>query len=183
MLDRRAVLLGVAGLGAVGTGAVVYAGQTGRLDLFTPHLPEDADLPAIPGVMQGNAPVLGLTRSAFFDGVSLLNVWASWCPDCRSEHGVLMALSRRDGIRLFGLAADDTAANAARYLREAGNPYSRLSLDAERTYQRALKHRGVPQTYVFNTQGQLVERISGAMTTPVVESRLIPAIARARMAA
>lgn len=183
MLDRRAVLLGLATTGAIGAGAVVYAGQTGRLDLFMPQLPEDADLPAIPGVMLGGAPVHGLTRSAFFNGVSLLNVWASWCPDCRSEHGVLMALSKRAGIRLFGLAADDTASNAARYLRDAGNPYSRLSLDSERTYQRALKHRGVPQTYVFNTQGQLVERISGAMTTRTVESVLLPAMEKARRAA
>jgi hypothetical protein len=94
-----------------------------------------------------------------------------------------MALSKRADIRLFGLAADDTASNAARYLRDAGNPYSRLSLDSERTYQRALKHRGVPQTYVFNTQGQLVERISGAMTTHTVESVLLPAMEKARRAA
>lgn len=182
MLHRRAVL-GLAGLGVLGAGAVVYAGQTGRLDLFSPVLPEDADIGPIPGVSYAGSPARGLTRSAFFNGVSLLNVWASWCPDCRSEHGVLMALSERAGIQLYGLATDDTAPNVARFLSEAGNPYSRLSLDSARSYQRALKHRGVPQTYVFSPVGTVVERISGAMTQAIVETRLLPAMEKARFSA
>ena len=179
MMHRRAVL-GLAGIGLLSAGAVVYAGQTGRLDLFTPQLPDDADLGPIAGVSHAGVPVRGLTRSAFFNGVSLLNVWASWCPDCRSEHGVLMALAERPGIQLYGLAADDTVQNAARYLNGAGNPYSRLSLDGDRRYQRALKHRGIPQTYVFSPGGNVVERISGAMTPAIVETRLLPAMDKAR---
>lgn len=181
MLDRRAVL-GLAGLAVLGAGAVVYAGQTGRLDLFSPRLPDEADLPGLTGVSHGGSPVRGLTRSAFFNGVSLLNVWASWCPDCRSEHAVLMSLAERPGIQLFGLVADDGAPNVATYLKQAGNPYSRLALDSDRTYQRALKHRGIPQTYVFSTTGDVVDRITGAMTQETVARRLLPAMERAARA-
>jgi cytochrome c biogenesis protein CcmG, thiol:disulfide interchange protein DsbE len=179
MVDRR-VFLGLAGLGIPALGAVAYAAQTGRLDLFTPELPIEADLPPLPGLTFADQPVKGLTRSAFFSGVSLLNVWASWCPDCRSEHAALMGLAQQPGLRLYGLATDDTVANASAYLREAGNPFSRVSLEQERRYQRALKHRGVPQTYVFNTRGEFVDKVTGVLTTASINARLIPAMERAR---
>lgn len=178
MVDRR-VLLGFAGLGLPAFGVLGYAAQTGRIDLLTPVLPENGDLPAIPGVTFDGKPVPGLARAAFFEGVSLLNVWASWCPSCRIEHPELMALSKRPGIRLFGLAADDTEANAAHYLNEHGNPYHRLSLDHGRVYQRAMKHRGIPQTYLFRRDGSFADRITGELTAELVEKRLLPAIALA----
>lgn len=178
MLDRR-IFLGLAGLGIPALGAFGYAGHTGRLDLFTPALPEEADVSPLPGVSFDGHPVKGLTRSAFFNGVSLLNVWASWCPNCRSEHAMLMTLSRRPGIRLYGLAADDTEANAAAYLKEAGNPYSRVGVEKNRIYQRALRHRGIPQTYVFNGRGEYVDRITGEMTAATIAARLEPAMKRA----
>lgn len=182
MLDRR-VFLGLAGLALPAAGAFGYAAQTGRIDLLTPTLPEEADLPPLPGLTFNDQPIKGLTRSAFFSGVSLLNVWASWCPDCRSEHDMLMKIAQWPGIQLYGLAADDTIANASAYLREAGNPYSRVSLERDRLYQRALKHRGVPQTYVFNTRGEYVDKVTGVLTQASVESRLLPAMDRAQRVA
>jgi cytochrome c biogenesis protein CcmG, thiol:disulfide interchange protein DsbE len=177
-MDRR-IFLGLAGLGVPAFGVLGYAGQTGRLDLFTPALPESADLPPLPGISFGGQPVKGLTRSAFFNGVSLLNVWASWCPNCRAEHGALMELSRRPGLQLYGLVADDTEANAAAYLKEAGNPYSRVAVEKDRLYQRALKHRGIPQTYVFNTRGEFVDKVTGELSLAVIASRLDPMIRKA----
>lgn len=182
MFDRRAVL-GLLGLGVPALGAVGYAGQTGRIDLFTPLLPEDGDLPPLPHVLFNGQPVRGLTRSAFFSGVSLLNVWASWCPDCRLEHPQLLALAARGDISLFGLAADDTQANASGYLREHGNPFSRVALDADRRYQKALKHRGIPQTYVFDTHGRVAARINGGLSAEVMTSQLLPMIEKARLSA
>lgn len=93
-----------------------------------------------------------------------------------------MRLAERPGIRLFGIAADDTEANAARYLAEHGNPFSRLSLDADRVYQRALKHRGIPQTYVFRRDGMFIDKITGELTPELVAGRLQAAIARATAA-
>lgn len=181
-IDRRMMTGGLL-LGLPAFGVVGYAAQTGRIDLLTPVLPENGDLPAVPGVAFDGRPVPGLARAAFSEGVSLLNIWASWCPSCRIEHPELMALSKRPGIRLFGLAADDTEANAGGYLREHGNPYHRLSLDAGRVYQRALKHRGIPQTYVFRADGSFVDKITGELTAETMASRLEPALARAAQSA
>ena len=36
-------------------------------------------------------------------GVSLLNVFASWCPGCRFEHPMLMQLADKADIPIYGL--------------------------------------------------------------------------------
>jgi cytochrome c biogenesis protein CcmG, thiol:disulfide interchange protein DsbE len=178
---NRRLMLGATVLGLPAFGLFALAAQTGRIDILTPVLPEDGTLPAVGGVTFEGQPVPGLSRSAFSEGVTLLNIWASWCPSCRIEHPALMALSRRADVRLFGLAADDTETNAGGYLREHGNPYRRLSLDQGRVYQRALKHRGIPQTYVFRADGRFVDKITGELTPDLITARLEPAIARAAL--
>ncbi|HRE22226.1 MAG TPA: redoxin family protein [Rhabdaerophilum sp.] len=160
-----------------------YAAQTGRIDLLTPLLPDNGDQPGIPGVLHAGQPVLGLSRAAFAGGVTLLNIWASWCPQCRIEHPELMRLAQRPGIRLFGLAADDTEANAGSYLREHGNPFARVSVERGRVYQKALKHRGIPQTYVFRADGAFVDKVTGELTPQNIAARLEPAMARAALPA
>ncbi|MCA1998560.1 MAG: redoxin family protein [Hyphomicrobiales bacterium] len=178
-MPTRRMILGGAALTVPILGGVFLAAETGRLDLLTPHLPEAADLPPVPGVTWQGSPVPGLARAGFFEGVSVLNVWASWCPYCRSEHAELMRLSARPGLRLFGLLTDDSEAAAARYLAEAGNPYARLGLDSRRLWQRALKHRGIPQTYIFRADGVFAGKIAGELTPSRVSERLDPLLARA----
>lgn len=176
----RRVILASAAMGLPAVGILGFAAQTGRIDVLTPVLPADGDLPAVPGVTFAGAPVPGLTREAFSEGVTLLNVWASWCPYCRAEHERLMYLSERPGLRLFGLLADDTEDNARAYLAEAGNPYRRLSADHRRTYLRALKQRGVPSTFVFRADGSFVYKIAGELTGDNIAAWLDPAIERAK---
>lgn len=178
MLDRR-ILIGLLGLGIPAGAAFGYAAQSGRIDVLTPVLPDQGDLPPVAGVISHGLPTPGLRREAFSEGVTLLNVWASWCPNCRAEHGELMKLSEREEVRLFGLASDDRDDHVAAYLKEAGNPYQRLSVDHKRVYVRPLKHRGVPQTYVFNANGIFVQKISGELTKDIVAQSLMPAIERA----
>lgn len=170
----RRLLLGAGLIGIPALGLLGFAAETGRIDLLTPTLPEAADLSPVPGV-----DLPPVTRAAFSEGATLLNVWASWCPQCREEHATLLALSKRPGIRLFGLAINDNAASVAGYLREAGNPYSRLSLDAGNLFMRALKQRGVPSTFVFRKDGSYVAKIGRELTPALVEAKLLPAYAAA----
>lgn len=181
-LNRRN-FIGAAVLSVPALGLVGFAAETGRIDLLTPVLPVEGDLKAVPGVQRHHVAVPAVTREAFTEGVTVLNVWASWCPQCRDEHAMLMSLSEREGIRLFGLAVDDTAANVAEFLKSQGNPYHRLSIDFHKTYVRGLKQRGVPSTFVFRADGQFVAKIGRELTPALVESKLLPALEKARQTA
>lgn len=175
LLDRR-VVAGAALLSVPALGLVAFAAQTGRLDLLTPALPESGDLTEVPGVQFRGTQTPPVVRQAFFEGVTLVNIWASWCPYCRAEHEFLMALSERPGIRLFGIVADDSEDKVAAYLKADGNPFQRLSVDHRRAYLRAFKQRGVPATYVFRQDGLFQHKINGGLTRELVDNRLLPAV-------
>lgn len=84
--------------------------------------------------------------------VTLVNVWASWCPSCRFEHPYLAGLSE-SGVRIVGLNYKDTAENAKNWLAQYGDfyefhiadPAGRLGLD--------LGVYGAPETYLIDAQG------------------------------
>ena len=61
--------------------------------------------------------------------VTLVNFFASWCVPCRAEHPILTDLVESHGVRLFGVSHRDKPADAARFLRELGNPYQRIGAD------------------------------------------------------
>jgi thiol-disulfide isomerase/thioredoxin len=46
---------------------------------------------------------LGLSSSDLKGGVSLVNVFASWCIACREEHPVLMRLAAQRSVAIHGL--------------------------------------------------------------------------------
>src|SRR5262245_42779777 len=91
-----------------------------------PHLLPSAliDRPApvfsLPVLYQGAD---ALTRDDLHRGVTLLNFFASWCAPCREEHPQLMALARRSGVTLDGIAYKDKPEESRRFLDLLGNPY------------------------------------------------------------
>ena len=55
-----------------------------------------------------------LDSTALLGHVSLLNVWASWCINCREEHALLMELADQNNIRLYGLNYQDQRTSPAK---------------------------------------------------------------------
>jgi cytochrome c biogenesis protein CcmG, thiol:disulfide interchange protein DsbE len=183
VFSRRTLLGGGLVLGFGGIGAVAFAAQTGRLPILTPELPNDITLPPIEGVSFQGKPVRGVYSTRFEKSVIAINVWASWCPNCRAEHKQLMQLSEEPGVCIFGIVADDTEANVRAYLAEAGNPYSHLSLDKDRVFQRAFKQRGVPATLLFRQNREFAYRFLGEITPEKLKAEVLPAVERARLRA
>ena len=62
------------------------------------------------------------------DGVKLLNIWASWCGPCRTEHPHLVDLAG-EGIPIHGMNYKDAPENALEFLDELGDPYDRIGVD------------------------------------------------------
>ena len=49
--------------------------------------------------------ILSLNSEKIFeeDIFYIVNIWASWCVPCRTEHPLLMQLSKNQSIKLIGL--------------------------------------------------------------------------------
>ena len=113
------------------------------------------DLPAmVPGTP-------GLSSAAFATGKPrLLNVFASWCIPCMAESPQLMALQAQ-GVEIDAVAVRDTPQNVAGFLQRFGNPYARIGDDRQSALQLALGSSGVPETYVIDGRGRIVEQHIG----------------------
>ena len=68
-------------------------------------------------------------ESIFVGHVSLLNVWATWCPSCRHEHPFLLTLAEQ-GVRIIGMDYKDKDEPAREWLDKLGNPYQVTFTDA-----------------------------------------------------
>ncbi len=114
----------------------------------------DRPLPAfdLPGLGDGGD---GLSSADFAGGVTVLNLFASWCIPCKAEHPFITRLSREKGLKVVGIAwMDDPAATAA-WLEENGNPYARIGADRTGALQEALGVKGVPTSFIVDAAGHI----------------------------
>ncbi len=97
------------------------------------------------------------TLSALKGKVVLVNFWATWCPPCRKEMPDLQALSQRfAGQGLVVLSISDEDAEKVRpYIAEHKITYPVL-LDPGRKVNDSFHLQGIPKSFVYNRDGQLV---------------------------
>ena len=99
--------------------------------------------------LQGDA----LSVSAVANGeVTLVNIWASWCPSCVYEHPFLAGLSEK-GVRVVGLNYKDTRENAKRWLGQFGDFYDFHIFDPDGRLGIDLGVYGAPETYLLDADG------------------------------
>lgn len=141
------------------------------------------DLPPVPGMEKDGKPSRGFTSKDLADGhVTLVNVWASWCGPCKYEHPLLAPLKARAGVRLYGVNYKDKPEAAVRMLSKGGNPFDAVGADESGRVSIEWGVTGVPETFVIDGAGRIVSKLSGPITEENIESRLMPAINKARAA-
>jgi cytochrome c biogenesis protein CcmG/thiol:disulfide interchange protein DsbE len=95
----------------------------------------------------------GLSNADFADGKPrLLNVFASWCIPCAAEAPHLATLEQQ-GAEIVAVAIRDRPEDVARFLRDYGNPFTRIGADPISQMQLSLGSSGVPETFVIDGQG------------------------------
>jgi len=145
---------------------------------------------ALPSPLIGKqAPALDLPRllqpDAHFDAAALrgapyvLNVWGSWCPECRVEHPVLTQFAKRSRVRLIGYNLKDEPAEARRWLQEFGNPYADIVADEAGDTAINWGIYGAPETFVVDALGIVRWKHVGPLDQATVDGELMPVLAAA----
>ncbi|HEY1574802.1 MAG TPA: TlpA disulfide reductase family protein [Pseudonocardiaceae bacterium] len=106
--------------------------------------------------------------------VVVVNFWASWCTECHTEQPALNATWARfrdSGVVVLGVDFEDNDADARDYIASEGSDYP-VVVDANSNTALAFGVRGVPETYVLDRSGRIVDRIIGAVDAPTLEHTL-----------
>jgi cytochrome c biogenesis protein CcmG/thiol:disulfide interchange protein DsbE len=136
-------------------------------------------LPPLPGLERDGVAVPGLDAATLKGGVTLVNVWASWCVPCRDEALFLMQLAADKRIRVVGITYKDQAENARRFLGRYGNPFAANGVDENGRAAIEWGVYGVPETFVVDREGRISYKLIGPITPDNLESALKPAIEKA----
>lgn len=119
-------------------------------------------------------PASSFSPSDYKDQRWILNVWASWCVACRTEHPLLNQLSRNTQIPLVGLNYKDKAVDAQQWLEQRGNPYNTIPMDISGDAGIDWGVYGVPETFVIDEQGLIIYKHTGPITAQIVEQEILP---------
>ena len=99
----------------------------------------------------------------------IVNIWASWCIPCRTEHPQLMELSKNQSVKLIGLNYRDNQINAKKFINEFGNPYSKIIIDNDGTVSVEFGAYGVPETFVISKDKKIIKKFVGPINQEMAE--------------
>jgi cytochrome c biogenesis protein CcmG/thiol:disulfide interchange protein DsbE len=103
------------------------------------------------------------------DTFYIVNIWASWCVPCRTEHPLLMGLSKNQSVKLIGLNYKDNLSNAKKFINEFGNPYSQIIVDNDGTLSVEFGAYGVPETLIIDKNKKIIRKFIGPINKKIVE--------------
>lgn len=108
--------------------------------------------------------------------VSLLNVWATWCPSCRVEHPYLLKIAKQYQVPVIGLNYKDDRDAAKEWLVKLDDPYLFNIFDEKGKLGLDLGVYGAPETYIVDKQGIVRYRHVGVVDDTVWKSILEPRV-------
>lgn len=119
-------------------------------------------LPPVEGLLGTDGkPAAGLASADLKGRVTVVNVWASWCVPCRTEHPQLGELAKDSRIRLVGINYKDEPENARRFLGALGNPYAAVGADPKGRAAIDWGVYGVPETFIIGKDGRIAYKHVG----------------------
>lgn len=94
-------------------------------------------------------------------GLTLVNVFASWCGPCRAEHPILTRMASEQDLRIVAINYKDKPEAAAAWLDELGNPYALIGSDYSGRAGIEWGVTGVPETFIVSNEGIVLHRFPG----------------------
>ena len=111
--------------------------------------------------------------------VTLVNVWAEWCPACKQEMPQLLELADQ-GIRMVGVNYRDTREKGIEFLSEFGDPFEINIFDPEGELGFDLGVYGAPETFLVDANGVIRFHHKGYVSPEDVHERILPEVEKWR---
>ena len=130
--------------------------------------------------LEGNAKTL----SDFKGHVTLVNLWATWCPPCVAELPSLdrlQAMLKKEGLKVAAISLDrKQASDVTAFLQARNIEYLSAYWDQDRQIALKWKYGGIPVSYLLDAQGNVIKRYEGPYewTEGVVLEDIRKALAR-----
>jgi thiol-disulfide isomerase/thioredoxin len=143
-----------------------YVEGTGVVTIVPPADRQQA--PAFSGPLLGGSGEFDLAQAK--GDVVVLNVWASWCPPCRSEAPALQAVSAEltdQDVQFVGVNVRDNETDARAFEQEFGLTYPSV-VDTDSAlllaFRDTLPPSAIPSTLVIDREGRVAARILDEVT-------------------
>lgn len=105
--------------------------------------------------------------------MTVVNLWATWCPSCRTEMPVFeQAQYSYPHVRFIMLNQGESMTEVADFIEAEGYQFDNLWLDTEGRMGLWFGQSALPVTLVFNKEGKLLSGHMGVMSAAVLEQLL-----------
>lgn len=154
-------------LGAMAAASVLWLG--GQAALLW-HAPGGQSLPAFASLSMRGAPVqLQCLRGR----PAVVNLWATWCPYCRSElHALAQAQGQYPEVQFVFVNQGEAPQTIAQFLQSQRLALDPVVLDGKGELARHYGQTGLPLTLFFDAQGRLVSSRVGVMSKASLQQRI-----------
>lgn len=107
--------------------------------------------------------------------ITLLNVWATWCPPCIEELPALSAINssmENDGVRVIGILLDaigtsgkneEAISRAKDIIKKAGADFTVIVPDEDFYDIHLSAIDAVPTTFIVDSDGRIIDTLVGSM--------------------
>ncbi|SFC01696.1 DsbE family thiol:disulfide interchange protein [Pseudoalteromonas denitrificans] len=102
-----------------------------------------------------------INKSDLKGKIILLNVWATWCSNCKYEQPYLMKLAQNPSYFLYGLNYKDDKQAAINWLSQYKNPFIKTIYDKQGSLGLDLGVYGAPETFLIDQSGTIRKRYAG----------------------
>jgi len=124
-----------------------------------------------------------VSLESFMGKPILLHFWATWCVPCQEELPALQKLYEQNGGEQFEVVAvnidRDNPEKVMKYIKKYNLTFPNL-MDPDQSVRRKYFIRGLPTSYLIDSNGKLRGFVSGARSWAVKDSKRLFSVVSAR---
>ena len=158
---------------------IFNAPKNGSKEIPSPLLGKAAPVFALPKLTD---PGQKVESSMLQGGWHLVNVWGTWCGECRAEHATLLQIKSEGRVPIVGIDWKDEDAAAMAWLAQLGNPYETVATDHDGRAAIDWGVYGAPESFLVDPQGIVVEKQIGALSMEDWQKKFLPHLGAAAKA-